>query len=256
MSDDNVSFGYSPLGDFTTSGYTIPKEINIIPVYKIKNGGDVYGVLSLNSNLCVKSLGMRFSRGKTIQSYIVDSLRYNSLGAINISEEYAKNNSFVAYSTSYDVYNGKTDINSQYQIIIFVEIEINEIEEMQTMIHQFKTNFKSKLAGVIDSESESIALFYMNCTEMYYLMRFTSGRFTDEAGIEYFIDIESDGFPARSFITELYEPDYSKGEIPITDKYDHRANTCPEIDFYTKIDQNLGVAFVAYSRSELPFMER
>lgn len=256
MSDVNVSFGYSPLIDFLSSGYSLPKEINVIPVYRINGGGDVYGVLSLNSLLYVKSFGRGFNRGKTLQSYVADSLRYNSLGVINLSEEYVRNNSFVAYSTSYDVYDGKNAINTNHQPIVFVEIHIDSIEEMQLMIRQFKVKFANKLAGVFQSESDTVAIFYMNCTEMFYLMRFTTGKFTDETDVTHIIDIESDGFPARAFISEVYEADYSKGEIPITDKFDQHANCCPEINFYTKIDQNLGIAFVAYSIAELPFMER
>lgn len=258
MSEDNESFGYSPLSDFMRSGFTSPNWVNVIPVYKIANGGDVYGVLGLNKNLAVTSLGMSYNRNKTLVTCVADALRFNSLGAINITDRHIIDHSFVAYSTSYDVRSGQTDLNGKYQPIVFVEITIDSIQELHDTIHRFRENFKSQMNHLInDSGSSIVALTYMDCTSMYYLFRFTTWKIIDSVTKKtHEFSIENDGLPALSFISETYKCDHSKGEIPVTDKTDPLANRCPEIEFYTKIDQNLGIAFTVYSEHDLPFMTR
>lgn len=257
MSDVNVSFGYSPLVDFMSSGYTRPKEINVIPVYRVLDGGDVYGVLALNKNLSVTSLGIGFHKGKTMVTYIADSLRSSSLGIINLTDEYIKNNSYVAHSTSYDVYSGKADINTKYQPIVFVEINVNTIDDLHDVIADFRDAFSAKIAGVNESETDKVALVYMDCTSMFYLLRYTTWKIVDPKTHQtHIFSVEDDGFPALDFITTTYKCDPSKGEIPVSDKPDRSANRSPEIDFYSKIDLNLGIAFTAYSVAGLAFMER
>lgn len=255
MSDVNVSFGYSPLSDFMSSGFTLPKAINVIPVFRIKDRENAYGILTLNKNLVVQSFGIGMSKNKTLVTYISDCLRFNSLGLISVSDEYIKENSYVAYSKSYDVYKGVNVINPNYQPIVFVEFKGDSIEQLNKLIHTFRVMFSTKLAGVITSESDVVALTYMDCTSMFYLFRFTEGKVSQEnTGVVHRFSIEDDGFPALDFITETYKCDKTKGEIPFSDNVDVLANSCPEIEFYKKIDHSLGVAFVAYSIAELPFM--
>lgn len=257
MSDVNVSFGYSPLVDFMSSGYTRPKEINVIPVYKILDSGDVYGVLALDKSLSVTSLGSGLHKGKTLVTFIADSLRKNSLGVINLNDEYIKDNSYVAHSTCYDVYSGRTDINRNYQLIIFVEISVKTIDDLHNVILDFRETFTSKISRNLDYENDKVALVYMDCTSMFYLLRYTSWKIVDTKTHQtYIFSVEDDGFPALDFITSTYKCDPSKGEIPMTDKPDRNANRSPEIDFYSRIDFNLGIAFTAYSVAGLAFMER
>lgn len=257
MSDVNISFDCSPLVDFMSSGFSYPKEINVFPVCRIRETGDIYSIIGLNKNLCVTSLGMGFNKGKTLVTYVADSLRYNSLGVINISDDQIRENSKVAYSTSYDVYNGRTDLNNSYQPIIFTEIQLNTLEDLHDIIRKFRDTFTTKLSGVNEYNSNIVALVYMDCTSMFYLFRYTTWKIVDDRTHEtHIFSVEDDGFPALEFITETYKCDTTKGEIPLTDKPDKDANRSPEIEFYDKIDQNLGIAFTAYSNAELSFMER
>lgn len=255
MSDVNVEFKYMPLNDFKSAGFSLSKEVQVIPVFHMKNNGDIFAVLIMNSNLCVKSFGDRYSNNKTLESYVVDSIRTNSLNTLPINESYVKKNSHVAFSTCYDVNLGKIILNVNYSPIIFVDVFVDNVQVLNGIIKSFRETFSKIRTGVLESESDSVAMVYFSAEELFYLSRFTTYKI-ETSGEIIDVNIEEQGFPAKDDISIIYEVDNSKGEIPVTDKYDSFANCSPEIEFYTKRDITMGLAICAYSNAELPFMMR
>jgi hypothetical protein len=253
MSDVEVEFKYESLANFKSSGFILNKEVQVIPVFHIKNNGDIFAVLIMNSTLCVKSFGSGYSRNKTIESFVSDSIRYNSLNALPINEDYVNKNSHIAFSTCYDVNLGKTILNVNHSPIIFVDIFVDNIEILNNVIKTFRDSFSKVKSCIITSDSDATALIYLSAEELFYLSRFTTYKISTPTGVVE-VDIEEQGFPARSDLSEIYETDKSKGEIPITDKYEPLANCSPEIEFYTKRDIIMGMAICNYSNAELPFM--
>lgn len=255
MSDIDVEFKYESLDDFKSSGYILPKEVQVIPVFHIKDNGDIFAVLTMNSTLCVRSFGLGYSRNKSINSFVCDSIRQNSLNSLPINEEYVSKNSNIAFSTCYDVSLGKTILNTHYSPIIFVDVFVDNINVLNEVIKSFKSSFAKVKSGVLVVDSDVTAMIYLSVEELFYLSRFTSYKMTSNGDVIE-VDIEEQGFPARGDISEIYEADKSKGDVPITDKYDPLANCSPEVEFYTKRDIVMGMSILAYSNAELPFMMR
>lgn len=253
MSDIDVEFKYESLDDFKSSGYILPKEVQVIPVFHVRSNGDIFAVLVMNSTLCVKSLGMGYSRTKTVESFVSNSIRYNSLNSLPINDEYVRNHSHITFSTCYDVESAKTILNSNYSPIIFVDINVDNIEVLNNVIRTFRSTFSKVKSGVLTTDSDVTAMIYLSVEELFYLSRFTSYKITTSTEV-IDVDIENQGFPARNDISEIYEANKSQGEIPMTDKYEALANCSPEIDFYVKRDTVLGMAVCAYLKAELPFM--
>lgn len=253
MSDIDVEFKYESLDTFKSNGYSLPKEIQIIPVFHIKDSGDIFAVLVMNSTLCVKSFGTKYSKSKTIESFISDSIRYNSLNSIPINEEYVKLNSNIAYSTYRDVSLDRVVLNVNYSPIIFVDIIVENITILNNTIKIFKDNFSKLKSGILTSDADVVAMIYFSVEELFYLSRFTTYKMIFSGDV-IDVDIEEQGFPARSDISDIYFANKSKGEIPVIDKYDPQANCSPEIEFYSKRDIIMSISICKFLDEGLPFM--
>lgn len=257
MSEIDVKFNYVPLVNFKSDWKKPPKEISIIPVYHIMDSQDIYGMLRLNKTQVVTSFGEKFKGSSNdLESHVANSISLNSLGVINLTHSYILNNSFVAYSTVPNVQTEGLSLNPKINPIIFVNITVPTINDLNNTLVRFKSQFQNKMKGYSNFESDSTALIYLDVTELYYLMRFTTYKIVDESNNVHIVDIQSNGFPARSDITNIYRPNYIRGEIPVTENYDYLANSCPVVDFYRKIDISLSQDILRYEDANLPFMSK
>jgi hypothetical protein len=254
MSDIDVAYFYESLENFKSSNFELPKTIQVIPYFQIKKNGDVFALLTLNNLQTLCDFGTSYSRNKTLESYLVSSLKYNSLDCINLTEEYILNNSHVAYATSYDVATGKNDLNYNPSPTVFVKINIETYEDVYKLLKSFKDSFRKKLQGILRSTSETTNIVYMDATEFYYMSRFTTYTIEDSNSNVIEVEIEEQGFPARDEITEFYTCDVENGDIPVSDKYNDFANTCPEVDFYYSRSINLGKSIVTYFNNNVPIL--
>lgn len=254
MSDIDVAYFYESLEYFKSSNFELSKTIQVIPYFQIKESGDIFALLTLNNLQCLCDFGTSYSKSKTLESYVADSLKYNSLDCINLSEEYILANSHVAYATSYDVAAGKNALLYNPFPTVFVKVQLETYEKVHKFLKAFKDSFKKKLQGVIRSSSETTNIVYMDATELYYMCRYTTYTIEDSNSNVIEVVIEDQGFPARDEITEFYTCDREFGEIPVTDKYNEFANTCPEVDFYYSRGINLGRSLVTFFNKNVPIL--
>lgn len=254
MSDIDVAYFYESLETFKSSNFELPKTIQVIPYFKIAEDGDIFALLTLNNLQCVCDFSTSYSRDKTIESYVASSLKYNSLDCINLPEEYILANSHVAYVTSYDVGLGKTVLSYSPFPTVFVKVNLDTYDMLYQFLRAFKISFKKKLQGVIKSSSEVTNIVYMDASELYYMCRFTTFTIEDSNSNVVEVSIEDQGFPARDEITEFYTCDRETGDIPVSDKYNEFANTCPEVDFYYSRSVNLGKSMISYFDNNVPIL--
>lgn len=257
MSEKALKYNYITLDDFIRSRYTQPRSFHIIPVFRTLDKNDVYGMLTYNENLTVTSFGGVMPDRKTILTYITDNIYRHSLGVINFSEYDVLRNSMVAFTTEYSTYRGEYDIVNEHAVIIFVEMDVESVSVLNSMLELFKSRFCTVNSAdkIKPTNTNRTAMFYMDASSMFYLFRFTTWKtINHRTGETVRMSVQDDGFPAYDDITKIYKAKYSSGEVPITDFPNEQANTCPEIEFYTKIDNSLGNSYVRYIIGNLPIM--
>lgn len=255
MSDINVAFFYDMLEEFMSSEHRIVKSPQIIPYFYVKETGDVFPMLTLNRSGHLGDFSCEYTLTKSIESNIADSIKYNSLGSINIDEGHVKNFTFIGYSTSYNVSEGKDTVSSTEIPAIFVKLPVEKESDIHKIILDFKSKFAQKLKGNFYSSSDVTNLVYMSVENLFYICRFTTCKIVNEkTGDIVTIDIEEQGFPALDEITELYYADKEKGEIPCSDKFNELENCCPEVDFYTNRSLLLAKSLLPLFNNDLPVM--
>jgi hypothetical protein len=255
MSELDIKFNYDRLDVFISKEYNVPKNVQVIPVFHIKDSGDVFAVLVMNSTLCLKSLSVDFLKNKTLNSFISDSIRFNSYGTIYSNEDYILENSHVAYSTCRDVITDTIIINPRITPTFFTDYYVDEIENLNNIIKRFRNEFINLKKGSSKSDLDTIVLTYLSPDDLFYMCRFTTYKIMSE-GVPLHVNIEEQGFPVRSDISVIYEVNRSKGEIPINNKYDYLANCPPELEFYTKRSGSLGNSICSFFENDLPIMEK
>lgn len=256
MSGKSLSFNYITIEEFIRSGFTeVPEYFHIVPVFHVLDTKDIYAMLCLNETLTVTDFGGKLSRRKTIVSFICDNIARHSLDTIVLSESRVLEKSMVAFATTEDVSTGFVNIDPNYSVIIFVDIDIDNQKLLNDIVKQYKSKMKTLMSVRSKPDTEIVAMTFMDCTSMYYLLRFTTWRTIDQStGEELTLSVKDNGFPALDVITRIYRADYSNGEVPYTENPNIYTNTCPEISFYNKVNQNLANAFVAYINHGLNIM--
>lgn len=254
MSDVNVSYNYESLETFKSSKYNLPKAIQIVPVFRLADGSETYGLFTLNNLQCISDFGSSFNGNKSLDTHIADCIKYNSLNTIMVSDEYISTNTDVAYSTSYDVSKGEVTLSYNPLPIFFVNFMIKSVEDLNNILYKFKIKFASKLKGVIASTSDTTNLIYASPVEIFYICRNTTYSITDKNEDVVKFNIEESGFPARDDISLIYKSNSELGEIPCSDKYNEFANCCPEVEFYNNRAVSLGDSFVRFFERNLPIL--
>lgn len=255
MSDIDVAFFYDTLENFKSSGYKIVKSPQIIPYFYVKNTNNIFAMLTLNRSGHVGDFSIEYSRTKSLESNIADSIRFNSLGTIGVDEDFVLRNSFIGFATAYNVIEGKNTLSSTEIPSIFVRFEVESVTDIQNILLKFKAMFAQKLKGVIRNTSDVTNIVYMSVEDLFYISRFTTYKIVDDVSKRVVtVDMEEQGFPALDEVTEIYYADRELGDIPCTDKFNELENCCPEVEFYNNRSLLLGKSLISLFSNDLPIM--
>ena len=254
MTSLNVAFFYESMGEFLSKDYKPSKSTQIIPYYVVRDSGDVYAMLTVNSSQCVSDFSSEWGRFKSFQSYVADSIKAVSLDCIQIDEDYVVANSFMGYATSFNVSEGKNMLAENEIPVIFVKIVIDTIEILNNILVSFKDNYSKTVKRVIGGSSDVLNLVYMPVEDLYYVSRFTTYKVNTPEG-NIVIDMEEDGFPALPVITDIYSPILESGDIPCGDKYNELGNCCPPVSFYSSRSVILRKALLPLFAQDFPILD-
>lgn len=254
MSTDTLAFFYTPLNEFLTNFSDTNRNTQIVPYYVIRETGDMFAMLTLNRVGIVQDFNLEHNKNKSFVSNVVDSIKKNSLCCINLSEEDVISNSFIGYSTHYDVSKGKRVVSEHGIPAVFIKIEVDTRSELNNILRRFKTNFAKKLTSVISNSSDITNLIYMPIEDLYYLCRFTTYKINKSSTQFIEIDMEEEGFPALSDITAIYKADSRNGDIPCSSYFSELENCCPEVDFYRNRSISLFKSLLPLFNNDVPIM--
>lgn len=254
MSDSNVFYLYESLGNVKPSIFNSLVNIQIIPCIKDKETEQIYVLLGMTQQGFVIELGDKISKSNTIPNFISHKLKSNTLGLINLSTEYIQANTYVAYATSLDIETGERVLRKIELPIFFVNIEINNIDDLNDLLINFREKYKSYIKKVILSDRINVTnLIYMDSTDLYHFMKGGVCKVQDGENVVE-INFEEEGFPALEAISEIYKSDEEAGDIPITIYYNENANCSPEVFFYKNKDSALQKSLLKYFNVELPII--
>lgn len=249
-----LKFNYISLEEYILNGYNFPKSIQIIPYFKFDDDLSIYALLGLNRKQTVVDLGGDLHRGKDVRNFIRDCIKKNSLNSFELEIEDLHDRIFVAFTSAYNDTHGKEMTTNDFIPIFFVKLNIPSYDMLYQILLKFKNNFRRVITGLDNSDSKITNLIYMDAQELFYISRFTTYKIADESGDFISINLEEQGFPARSDITEMYECDVLKFEIPLSDNYNKDANSCPEVNFYRSRSITLGNCLVEFFQHNLPIL--
>lgn len=250
-SESNVSYLYESLGNIIPRIFKSLSNIQIIPCIKNRETDEIFALLGMTSIGIVTDLGNKMKKNNSLSNFISQTLKINTLGLINLSQEYIENNTNVAYATCVNVETGEVILHKNELPIFFVNIDIDNIEQLNDLIMNFREKYKHYIKKTIITNRINITnLIYMDSVDLFLFMR--GGICKVEGDSEDYvieINIEEEGFPAIEVISEIYKAREEIGEIPITNYYNENANCCPEVFFYMGKDDSI-------RRSILKFFEK
>lgn len=263
MTDLEKICEFDTLGSFKTNydGITLPNEILIIP-YFITSKSE-YPILRLNNFGILSDFGKSYNNRISIESYVEQCVRENSLKTINLNENYILSNSTILFFKSFNVYKQDYEITDTISPIIFVRMRIENTNKFFGIVEKFKENYFTISRSMENSSEISTRnIVYMNFNDLFYLCRGTTASVMigDE---EYEFDVRN-GYPCNKKITKMYKIDHLSGNIP-SDFFSSKVSNCPpEIKFYNQISSilekiilfatNFGIPIISRDLTQLPFI--
>lgn len=241
--EQNVGVFTEDLISFKSNNFVLPKTIQVVPCFHIDNSGEVFGMLLLNQIGCLCDFGSSYQNNMSLEEYVSLSIKTKSLDTINIDTEYINENSYVAYK-KFD----QNTIDFETFPIIFVNLNLENIESLNDIIRNFKLTFSK----IIKTETpETNNLVYLSAEDIFYISRNTTYKIvSNETNEVLIIDIQQTGFPAKKSISDIYK-EHSASDIPVSIYYNQYANCCPEINFYSLRSEDLCKSFLEFFEANL-----
>lgn len=249
---ENTYFLRENLEDFKMNNFSFPKTMQIVPCFHIIDREEVFIMLLLNKNDYLCDFGSSFnSSTMSLENYIVDSLKTKSLDIILTDGEYLKQHSYVAYKKNFDDNSIISTANVKLPLpIIFVDFYLQNISKLDEILINFKGNFAQNLNNNFRTV-EIHNLVYLSAIDIFYISRNTDYKIFTEENEEIIIDIQSNGFPAKQNVTEIYKINGASGDIPFDNHYNEYANCCPEVNFYYSRSEDLSRSLLEFFDSRL-----
>ena len=256
MSDSNVVYSYESLSSIDLSIFSTLVNVQIVPSIRNKETGEIYALLTINSNGVVCEFGdTKKNKSMSITRFITLYLKINSLNTIRLSEDYILKNTQVAYATSTDVETGVTILRKVELPIFFINIDIPNMNSIHDLLLKFKSSYKDYIKKTIISDRIHVTnMIYISPHDLFNFLRGEDYKVIDENNEIFEISIDDNGFPALKEITEIYSPKYDEGEIPVNIHPNEYANCCPEVHFYKESQNSLKKSFMKFFEKELEIL--
>lgn len=258
MSGLAKTFVYSTLRDFLDTGLRLPKMVQVIPYAYIRESREVLPILTISNLGFLTDFGGTYSSLSSLVSYIENSIKENSLGTLEVTNEYILKNASIAYTKVYDVSKAVHEIYSPISPVVFVRYEFERSEDLEQLIRDFRLLFSKRSEGIYQKQtlSSTYNLTFLNPEDLFYTLRQTTATIQDpKSGLFYKLNVEEKGFPADPRITNIYQVDPTSGDIPFGHEINQYANCCPEVKFYSEVSSILKLSILSFFSVELPILQ-
>lgn len=216
--------------------YQIDDTVYLIP-YVYVDENNVFPLLFVNNNDNIVDFNTNVSyKGEDIFIYISKCLSKNSLGSLDLTNQYIAENSFIAYKVRKDNNNDTYILDELCNPIIFISIYMKSEEEIGQLVSLYKENYR-----INKNNGNELGLSNLIWVHTYILYCLTIGKnayLYDEDGeeIEFKYD---DGFPVSPLLTDIYKLNYKNFDMPL--------KNCPkELEVISKIDDFLRESLSEY----------
>ena len=257
MTELNKTIVHAPLREFLTTGFQLPRTVQIIPYAYIRTTDETLAILTMNNLKVLTDFGSSFGEDMNLLDYIEKNLDLNSFGLLKQSKEYILEHGSIAYAKFLDVATGSELIYKPISPIVFLRFEFECSEDLEEIISNFSILFTKKVEGIIRTSSLTYNLVFLSINDLFYTCRGTSVKKYDErTGQIYEFDVSENGFPADDRITRIYKTNAASGEIPFDFQINRYANCCPEVIFYSDVSSTMTFSLMTFFSVSLPIMEK
>jgi hypothetical protein len=206
--------------------YVYIDEENVFPLLFINN----------NDNIVDFNQNVDYKKGEDIFIYISKCLSKNSLGSLDLTNEFIAENSFIAYKVRKDNNNDTYILDELCNPIIFIHIFMKSEEQIGQTVSLFKENYR-----IIKNNGNELKLSNLIWVHIYILYCLSVGKnayLYDEDGEEIEYDVNN-GFPVSPLLTDIYKLNYKNFDMPL--------KNCPkELEVINKIDSFLSESLSEY----------
>ena len=257
MSELTKTFVYTRLSDFLSSGFQLPRTVQIIPYAYIRSTDEVVAILTMNNLGVLTDFGTNYSSRTDLVSYIERDLDENSFGLLKRDREYIMEHGSIAYTKMFDVSTGVEALYNVISPVVFVRMEFERSEDLEEILNEFSVLFAKKIEGLFNSTSSTYNIVFISISDLFYTCRGTVATRRDETtGHKYEFDVSLNGFPADARITKIYKAVASSGDIPFDYQVNQYANCCPEVNFYSDVSSTMKFSLMNFFLEDLPILEK